>query len=202
MPSALRYRIEDERSCIDIRLKTSRQLFDLRDPAPFRERDLDPAAVEHILSCVRELPKRSPIRLVLFFTDEPETDVSGEVVRQAIRSHFEYERDLMTRKIADNFRHGRLLAVVGVAILALFLTFAELSSHLPLGAVRPVLREGLVITGWVAMWRPVEVLLYDWWPMVEQRRLITKALEAPIDLRYQRGSVVPTQAKVLIATAV
>ena len=59
MPSALRYRIEDERSCIDIRLKTSRQLFDLRDPAPFRERDLDPAAVEHILSCVRELPKRS-----------------------------------------------------------------------------------------------------------------------------------------------
>jgi len=74
--------------------------------------------------------------------------------------------------------------------------------ELPLGAVRPVLREGLVITGWVAMWRPVEVLLYDWWPMVEQRRWITKALEAPIDLRYQRGSVVPTQAKALSAAAV
>jgi hypothetical protein len=33
------------------------------------------------------------------------------------------------------------------------------------------MREGFVIGGWVAMWRPLEIFLYDWWPIVVQRRL-------------------------------
>ena len=28
-----------------------------------------------------------------------------------------------------------------------------------------VARESLLIGGWVAMWRPLEVFLYDWWPI-------------------------------------
>ena len=40
-----RYRIEGDQICIDIRLRSARQLFDGRDPAPFRERDLDQNAV-------------------------------------------------------------------------------------------------------------------------------------------------------------
>ena len=28
-----------------------------------------------------------------------------------------------------------------------------------------VIRESLLIGGWVAMWRPLEVFLYDWWPI-------------------------------------
>lgn len=31
-----------------------------------------------------------------------------------------------------------------------------------------VAEEGLLILGWVAMWRPIELLLYDWRP---QRRM-------------------------------
>ncbi|MFN8376856.1 MAG: hypothetical protein U0694_28785, partial [Anaerolineae bacterium] len=26
------------------------------------------------------------------------------------------------------------------------------------------LSEGLIIAGWVSMWYPLEVLLYEWWP--------------------------------------
>jgi hypothetical protein len=29
----------------------------------------------------------------------------------------------------------------------------------------------LVIGGWVAMWRPMEVFLYDWWPVRAEARL-------------------------------
>ena len=27
-----------------------------------------------------------------------------------------------------------------------------------------MLRESLNIAGWVAMWRPMQIYLYDWWP--------------------------------------
>lgn len=45
-PWPQRYRREEGAVCIDLRLRSERQLFDLRDPAPFRERDLDHAALE------------------------------------------------------------------------------------------------------------------------------------------------------------
>jgi len=32
-------------------------------------------------------------------------------------------------------------------------------------------REGLTIIGWVAMWRPIEIFLYDWWPIDHRRRV-------------------------------
>jgi hypothetical protein len=38
----------------------------------------------------------------------------------------------------------------------------------------------LVITGWVAMWRPLEDLLCDWWPLVRQRRHCERILEGEI----------------------
>jgi hypothetical protein len=34
-----------------------------------------------------------------------------------------------------------------------------------------LLRESLLIGGWVAMWKPLEIFLYDWWPIVGERRL-------------------------------
>jgi len=50
MTTGARYRVEDGRSWIDIRVAQSRQLFDGRDPAPFRERDLDDDAVEYLVA--------------------------------------------------------------------------------------------------------------------------------------------------------
>jgi hypothetical protein len=53
---SLPYRVEGERTCIDIRLRGVQQLFDGRDPAPFRERDLDEDAVDYIRAAADEIP--------------------------------------------------------------------------------------------------------------------------------------------------
>ena len=34
------------------------------------------------------------------------------------------------------------------------------------------------------MWRPLEVLLYDWWPLIDERRQVRRILAAPISIRY------------------
>ena len=52
------------------------------------------------------------------------------------------------------------------------------------GDVRLVLRESLVIAGWVAMWRPMEVFLYDWWPIREERKLQDRLAAMPVQIRY------------------
>jgi hypothetical protein len=88
-------------------------------------------------------------------------------------------------------KEGQVKLVLGFLVLGVFLTLARLCSMLPEGTVRDVLAEGLSIVGWVAMWRPVEVLLYDWWPLVTRRRLLRRITSAEISIQHQAASVVP-----------
>lgn len=184
--------MEEGRACIDIRLNSPRQLFDLRDPAPFRERDLDPGAVEHFLNSVREIPLRQPVRINLFILPDSANTLEKSVIADAIRAHFEHEREIIDRAITLNFRRGRYLFVLGLLVLGTFLTISKMmEGWQALGFAREIISEGLVIMGWVAMWRPAEVLLYDWWPLYEERRWINKLLQADLDIDIAARTVLP-----------
>jgi len=179
-----RYRVEHGRWCIDITVRQARQLFDSRDPSPFRERDLDERAVEYLLGSAREIPPTRPLAIVVTLTEPLDSSLTGDVLVEAVRAHFTYQLAQTNRQLREHWRRGRGFLAVGVTALAGFLTLAELARNLPGGAAREILREGLVITGWVAMWRPLEVLLYDWRPLVDERRQIQRLLDAPVDVRH------------------
>ena len=73
----------------------------------------------------------------------------------------------------------RLLLSYGVISLAIGLLFLVaclgLRSALASSTLltdRTIADEGLLIVGWVAMWRPTEVLLYEWWPLARRVRLL------------------------------
>ena len=184
MHDGYRYRIEDGRFCVDIRIKTSRQLFDGRDPAPFRERDLDDRAIEYLVGAVEELPRRARIKLVFWISEEPAPQLPDDTLIEAVRAHFRYEEEKLDRQLRQHIQRGQLFLMVGVVVLILFLSLAELTDAVPGGRVRQILREGLVITGWVAMWRPLEVLFYDWWPLVQDRKLRRRLREAVMEVHH------------------
>lgn len=179
-----RYRSESGRSCIDLTLRHSRQLFDGRDPAPFHERDLDDDAVAYLLGAAQEIPRTQRLAVAITVSDEPEPRMPPDVIVQAVHAHFVHQAQQVERRIREHLRRGQMTLGVGVAALMLFLTLAQLTASLAAGPLREILREGLVITGWVAMWRPLDTLLYDWWPLVDERRQIRRLLDAPVSIRY------------------
>lgn len=191
MHEGYRYRVEDGRFCIDIRLRSARQLFDGRDPAPFRERDLEDRAVEYLVGAVEELPRDAPVKLVFWISDEPAASLPDATIVEAVRAHFEYEVVRLDRRIRHHMRQGQRFLLFGLAVLVIFLTLAQLTSGMNPSHLRQIVREGLVITGWVALWRPIEVLLYDWWPIVEERRTHRRLREAPIEVRHEADALAP-----------
>jgi len=194
MKEGYRYRAEAGRFCIDIRLRTSRQLFDGRDPAPFRERDLDDRAMEYLMGAAEELPRKAPMKLVFWISEEPASGLPDATLTEAVRAHLEYEVARLDRQIQQHMRRGQVFLLFGLTVLVVFLTLAEFTSSMPMGHLRQIVREGLVITGWVAMWRPIEVLLYDWWPLVEERRVYRRLHEAPIEVRHEPEAAPATSA--------
>jgi hypothetical protein len=47
-----------------------------------------------------------------------------------------------------------------------------------------LLEEGLLIVGWVAMWRPLELLLYDWWPLLRRKRTFENLSRMRVEVTY------------------
>jgi hypothetical protein len=184
MTPRARYRVEDGRSCIDLEVRHSRQLFDTRDPAPFHERDLDGDAVDYLLAAAQEIPRKQPLAVVVMISEEPEPHLAPDVIVEAVRGHFVYEGEQVERRLREHVRRGQMILGIGLTVLVVCLTLAQLTVSLPVRHLREILREGLVITGWVAMWRPLEVLLYDWWPLIDERRQVRRILDAPVSIRY------------------
>ncbi len=179
-----RYRIEDGKWCIDIKLKSAQQLFDGRDPAPFRERDLDEKAASYLIGSVQEIPRKEPIKIVLSVDERLSPPLPSDVLAEAIHGHFEYELEQTERLARQQIGRAQVFLAIGLSVLIIFLSLAELTMRLPESTMQRILHEGLYITGWVAMWRPLEALLYDWWPHVDQRRLIRRILGAELVVRY------------------
>ena len=178
-----RYRIENGERCIDVRIAQIEQLFDNRDPAPFRERDLDPDLVEYLLAAGDDLVVYRVFRLV-FWLEKP--CQPGEI-EGAFHAHFEYELDRLDRRRSRTRRTGQIALVVALVIITGLLALAQLVSSTVPGELGAGLHEGLVISCWVIMWRPVEVLIYDGIPWRRERRVMRRLLDAPIDIRVGKG---------------
>jgi len=175
-----RYRVEDGTHCIDVRLGTLEQLFDNRDPAPFRERDLDPDLVEYLLAAAEDVMPYGRVRVVFWFTALPAGDVA-----HAVRAHWEYEIERLDRRRRRQRRSGQIALLIGGTLLGGLLSLAQLADGIP------AVREGLTILSWVVMWRPVEALIYDWLPVRRDRKLMVHLLEAAVDVRAGKGPPPP-----------
>jgi hypothetical protein len=165
---------------IHVRIHELRQLFNSIDPSPFRERDLDPDCEEFIVACAREMPPDQRLRVdIRIDRDQPPPELAADVP-SAVRSHFEREatlQDLRRRRIV---REGRLSLAIGLLVLVLCVSAATLVPTDEWSTPGVVLRESLIIAGWVVMWHPLEVLLYGLWPVTRERRLLERLAEAEV----------------------
>ena len=77
-------------------------------------------------------------------------------------------------------RVGYVSLAIGLAVLAFCLLGGRLlAASFGDAPWSRFFAEGLVILGWVANWRPLEIFLYDWWPLIERRRLYSRLAAAP-----------------------
>lgn len=167
---------------IEVRLGELKQLFNSMDPSPFKERDLDPQAEEFIVSWAREAPRGVPLTLTLHV--ERHTEVVPErTLGRAINDFFRYRAAITRRRLRDLFRVGRVSLVIGLLALTISFGLVNLLESMFAGVrVAGLVREGVLIGGWVAMWRPIEIFLYDWWPIRRDAQLYDRLAEMPVHI--------------------
>jgi hypothetical protein len=170
---------------IEVRVAELRQLFDEIDPSPFQERDLDPKAVEFIVAWSRDLPASAPLALVVHLERAAGPPEEAVLLRDATSTFFRQRAVAARRQLRELFRRGRTSLAIALLFLAASIAVSDaLALSFPDSHLTGVIREGLSIIGWVAMWRPAEVFLYDWWPILAEARLSDRLSAMPVRIEY------------------
>ena len=179
---------------IELQVDRLEYLFDPFDPFPTPTRDLSRGAEEFIVGWARELPHNAAIGLRLHLRDEEASTADVAALKGAFSRHFTYKADRVKGDQKELLAIGRVALLIGICVLGVCVVARQIVlSVLPGSSISGVLGEGLVIVGWVANWRPIEIFLYDWWPMSRKRRLYERLAIAELEIVPPHGiAVSPT----------
>ena len=160
---------------IEVHVSDLKELFNSFDPTPFHKRDLDPDAEEFIASWAREMPPQQPLGLLVHADHAAASLDATEIVHQAVRDHFKRKANETRQQLRLLFRNGRVALVIGLAVVAGSVIAGDLvETMLRDSRFGSIIRESFLIGGWVAMWRPLEIFLYEWWPIRAEARLFDR----------------------------
>jgi hypothetical protein len=171
---------------VELNLRDINQLFNTIDPSPFREKDLDREAEEFIVSWTREFPLSEQVVLVIYLSELPVTKDFAPMIEQSVQHYFVYRARLSRMEFRQLMKDGRHSLLIGGLFLAACLVASQALQGHASGTFLSVARESLTIAGWVAMWRPMEIFLYEWWPLRRRWRVYEKMSNMKVEVR-KRG---------------
>lgn len=184
----LLYPVENGVVLVEMALAKIEQLFNTLDPSPFHEKDMDADAEEYIYEAVEEISLAKPVRVVIYLPPESVSPGKRQVVQEAVHHYFEYRAKIVRRQLNHAFWQGRMSLAIGVAFLFVCIGLNRLLEHHDSSAFWSYfLREGLLISGWVAMWKPIQSFLYDWWPIRHKMLTYRKISNMEVEIRPRKN---------------
>ena len=110
-----------------------------------------------------------------------------KVIERAVHNYFAYKTALNQREFKLLLREGRLSLAIGLLFLTLCLSGGQLANRLQIPGAS-IVETSLTIAGWVAMWHPMDVFLYGWWPLRRAGKVYRKLSAIPVEVRYSESA--------------
>ena len=176
--------VELPSNAIEVRVREVAQLFHTLDPFPFRERDLDAEVEDYIVGWARELRSEEPLRIIVHLPKSEAAAKHAGELEEAFQHYFTYRAQVIGHELNELMRIGRFSLMVGLSILAVCLVTSHLAAlYLTDPTFSSLVEQSFLILGWVANWRPLEIFLYDWWPLARRRQLYRRLAAAVVEVR-------------------
>ncbi|PKL57680.1 MAG: hypothetical protein CVV34_06260 [Methanomicrobiales archaeon HGW-Methanomicrobiales-5] len=178
------YRKEHGQVLVEIKVSSPVQLFNTFDPAPFYERELNPDAVQYIVDAVRDFSLKTPIRLIVYLPADIAGTLDAQKIPEAISNHFRYLVMVQERKFRQKWIYGKFTILVGISFLIIAMSAGRIiTASFQDSTFAQLIATTLDVAGWVAMWEPITVHLYQLWPIVKHKKIFEKISRMEIEVR-------------------
>jgi len=186
------YHKENGVSLIEMRLTNVQQLFNSLDPSPFHEKDLDEDAENYIVTCTQDFSLSEKLKLVFYLPPEQVMAPRATDIKTAIQNYFAYCFWAERRKLKQHLRQARSSLIIGLIFLFICLALSEAVNKFENIRFVSYLSESLIIMGWVALWGPLENLLFGWWPIWHKSRIFAKLRDMEVEIRPSVSTQLPS----------
>lgn len=180
------YKFENKKATIELVVFSFDQLFDKRDPNPFLKNDLDEDASDYIITSAEEIGVKKLGKLKIYVKNSAETH-NPRLIQKSIHKYFSYRLELNRRKIKKTLSTGYKSLAIGIVFLSFSVFLSRFIGDFDEKTlVNSFLKEGFLLLGWVSMWKPVNIFLYDWWPIMESQKVLSALSEVAIEFDFQK----------------
>ena len=165
---------------LELRVRELGQLFNSMDPTPFLNKDLDREAEAFIETWAPGLPRDSRLHITIHLEHLPVEGDPSVLMTDAVHNYFDHKVGLVRGDLKQLLKQGRVSLLIGMSFVTGCLIAADAIGQLGTGTAVTIARESLTIVGWVAMWRPLQTFLYDWWPLARRIRICKSLAQAHV----------------------
>lgn len=187
------YAEENGSILIDVHISSMDQFYNLLDPSPEEEKDLDEETETYIRNAVEDLTpeERKRARIVLYLCPNLyQNSSTRKNMERAVTANFAYRLYHENRKYAFALERGRRYLLRGLIFLVLCLVISSVFTRIfEENDVNLALAQSFVIIGWVALWKPVEFYLYDRRDLLDDLAVLEALTAMPVESR--KGTTVP-----------
>lgn len=167
---------------VTLTLATSAAMFAAPEPDPLAPGFSRTSGIERVLAEVgaRQASQRRGGRLIL--RSASATAMDPRRMAAAVRAYCAARGEDLALRQASVWREGMQTLWLAAAFIVVCVTLATLARAWldgP-GLMRTLARDGLVIAGWVALWRPIDMLLFETWLLRRERRVLEAVAEMPV----------------------
>lgn len=174
---------------VSVRVRNLAQLFNSLDASPFWDRDLDAHAASFIEEEFIENPTAEVWHLHVHASEG--ADLTGDV-QPAVEHYYTRMAHSAALELREHLRLGQLALLGGLGIFLFSMGARTILEHVVLHGLSRLLDQGLIILAWLALWHPVETLVYGWVPLYRKRRLYQRLAGIRVTVRMEHAH--PQQA--------
>jgi hypothetical protein len=147
----------------------------------YGQRMLKPDAEEFVIEEVTKAYSKDPLHLKIHLHKDEIT--RKDEISTAIHQHFTYRRKRSEKKLREVLQLGWQSLLISIVFLGLLVSLTLIIIKLlPEGGLSITFREILIILGWVALWRPADLLLYEWRPFKREINLYRKLERCEVEI--------------------
>jgi len=149
----------------------------------YQKRFLNPDIEDYIIGKAKRARANERIVLKIEFLSTGPVDEAKVMI--AIKKNFSNRKQESQTSLKQTLYHGRRSLIVALIFFAILFTLVEISKGLfPQNGLAKMLSESITILGWVALWRPAELLLYEWRPFKQNAKLFSRLEQSQIQIWY------------------
>jgi hypothetical protein len=175
-------------SYYDITLKLSniKHLFKEPEFDPFVAQSNYISGIEKIISELKPTSLKCQVRTTILLPINQLSENLEQSTIEALKCYCSVKIEQTNNDLASLRGQGIRALQRGLLFLAVCLLLSTLFDGLysfP-GLIRRFLSEGCLIAGWVSLWHPIELLLYEWGPYRRQQQIYQLIKDMELKVTY------------------